>query len=486
MICVVCQCSPYPAGHPLIETSSHVSPVESTGKGGVEQVQSRGSSRTTTQHPTKSEEGFRPNWEEESRLGKFSSGQNNAPGEDIDDSLVGGGNTRTPPPVLLPTPVKRFSREETVSEILDLTNQVASVALFGPIGIGKSFVARAVLHHNQTEARFGQNRHFIRCDDLTNSFGGFLQRLSDAICADRTASVAQLRSYLETSPPLLLLLDGVDLILDPQAPESEDIYSTIEEFGSYEHVCLVTTSRMHPDIRGFHRVEVATLSEDDARDFFHGLCDLPRSSAVDTLITRLDFHPLSIEHLASRVSENHWDDSTLLEAWDDDQTSGLKTSYFHMLKDIVEPAFCSPTISDLGTTARGVLSAIAAFPSGVKERELERIFHKITGIGEVVDVLCKFSFIHRQGGFVKMISPFRFYFLEAMLVPAQTEEVLNIRWGPDCMPAKACTPPPPPQFHNRELTLFLKGSPSTPPDRQLVALHASSAGNLIVCLHDHV
>jgi len=54
-----------------------------------------------------------------------------------------------------------------------------------------------------------------------------------------------------------------------------------------------------------------------------------------------------------------------------------------------------------------------------------------------VDVLCQFSLIYSQDGFVKMLSPFRSYFLDSMVVPAQHEEI--IRWGPDCHPAKACT-----------------------------------------------
>jgi hypothetical protein len=45
---------------------------------------------------------------------------------------------------------------------------------------------------------------------------------------------------------LILLLDGVDSVLDPLVPEAEEIYAMIEEFGNYEHICLVTTSRVYP------------------------------------------------------------------------------------------------------------------------------------------------------------------------------------------------------------------------------------------------
>ena len=321
-----------------------------------------------------------------------------------------------------------------MNEVLDLTDQVASTALFGPVGVGKSFVARTLLDHERTQATFGTNRHLMRCDDLTSSLDGFLERLSDVINADRTASTTQLQSHLESSPPFILLLDGVDLILDPLAPEAEEISATIEELGSYPHVCLVTTSRMNPEIPGFHRIEVPIPSEDDARDTFYGLCNLGRTSVVDDLIARLDFHPLSINLLARSVHENEWDEPTLLKALDDDQTSALKKNYCEGLKDAIELSFRCPTIQNLGTTARSALEAISAFSQGVEECRLKNVFPHITGIAVAVDVLCRFFLIYREDGFVKMYSPFRLYILESTLTLTQHEEV--IRWGPDCSAAK--------------------------------------------------
>ena len=372
--------------------------------------------------------------------------------------LLNGSDT----PVLPLARTKRFPREEVVTEILDLTDQLASVALFGPIGVGKSFIARAVLEHDQTKAKFGQNSHFIHFDDPKISLEGFLERLSGVIQTSHITSVGQLRSHLESSPPLILLLDGMDFILDQPTTESEGIFAAIEEFGSYDHVCLVTTSRIYPDIRGFHRVEVPTLSEDGAQDTFYNRCGLDRSPAINILIARLDFHPLSIDLVASFVRENNWDEAALLK----DQTSALKNRYYEKLKDTIEPMLCSRTIQKLGNTGRDVLEAVAAYPSGVKEHDLKNIFHKVAGIGEVVDVLCKFSLVHRREGSVRMLSPFQFHFLESMLVLAETEEVINVSWGPNCMPAPACTSFPFHSFHSCGLTP-LQGSPFIPADHPL-------------------
>ena len=345
---------------------------------------------------------------------------------------------------LTPAPVNWLF--QTTSEILDLTDQVASVALFGSIGIGKSFVARTVLDHGRTKAKFGESRYFVRCDDLENSLERFIGRLSDAVHTD----VMQLESRLRSSPPLILLLDGVDSVLDPLTPEAEEISARIEAFGAYEHVCLLTTSRMYPDIHGFHRVEIPTPPEDGARDIFYGLCNLNRSPAVNTLIAQLDFHPFSIELLARSTRENNWDEEMLLKAWDD-QKGVLRTSYYQGLKGMIEPVFHSPRIKGLGTMARDVLGAVASFQSGIREHQLEGIFHGTGGVREVVDVLCRFSLICRRDGVLRMLSPLQFYFLKSMLVYAETEEV--IKWGPDCMPAKACTSSLDP-FHGCWVTIF--------------------------------
>ena len=365
-----------------------------------------------------------------------------------------------------------------MNEILDLTDQVASVALFGSIGVGKSFVAHTLLHHNRTQAKFGGNCHFMCCDNFTSSLEGFLERLSDAVRTDRTTDLAQLRSHVESSPPFILILDGTDFMLDPLAPEAEEILATIEEFGSYDHVCLVTTSRIYPEIHGFHRVEVPTLSEDDARDAFYGLCDLGRSPVVNDLIAELDFHPLSISLFASSVRKNGWDESMLLKAWGGGETSGLGKDYHQSLKGAMEPMLCSPTIQNLGATARAVLEAITVYPSGVEECRLEIRFPGIVGIREAIDVLCKFSFIYRENGFVKMLSPFRFYFGMSMLRPAKCTEV--IPGDGNCNPAKACMSF---SFHlfdghrvilPKGLPIHTSGRPACPPPRKTLRLGALS------------
>ncbi|KAF9791946.1 kinase-like domain-containing protein, partial [Thelephora terrestris] len=310
-------------------------------------------------------------------------------------------------PVLQPASSDWFL--QIMNEILDLTDQVASVALFGPIGVGKTFVARNILENDRTKAIFGENRYFMCCDGLEDSLEGFIQRLSGATHTDET----QFKSHLQSPSPILLLLDSVDSLLDSRAPEAEKIYAMIEEFGSHEHVGLVTTSRMYPDIHGFRRVEVPTPTEDGARDIFYSLCNLARSPTVDALITTLDSHPFSIKLFARIVRKNNWDEHTLSKMWDDLE-GVLRTTYYEKLEDTIEPVFHSPRIKKLGTRAWDVLEGITFFQSGIEEQQLEGIFDG-SGVREVVDVLCRFSLVYRRNGVLKMLSPLQFYFRQPMI-----------------------------------------------------------------------
>ena len=424
------------SGSPGIETN----PGEGTWQDGGGSLRPLGHSQTATSIPTQNEDDSRSSDEQGDQLSRFSSLEDNlTSGEDVK-----GINHPAMPSTLPQPPTDRLEREEIVKEIVDLAGQVVSIALFASVDTEMSSLALSLLHHDRTQAKFGQNRYSMRCDDLEGSLETFLLRISDTI----QIGVPQLRSHLRSSPPLMLLLEGVDSILNPLNPQYQEISATIEEFGNYENVCLVTTSRMRPEVRGFHRVDVTTISEDDARETFYILCNLPKSSAVDSLIARLDFHPLTIELLACCVRENDWDELTLLQVLGDDQTGALKTSDYQRLMDAMDPVLRPLTVNELGTSVLDMLEAIAASPCGVEERELEK---ETAGIGELVDALCKFSLVYRQDGAVKIFAPARSYFQKPASEPAQREEVVG--WDVDPVPG-ACKSPSFHPFHSRVVTHF--------------------------------
>ena len=318
------------------------------------------------------------------------------------------------PSLTLPQPPANFfGRDVIIDDLLCLVERFASLTLFGAGGIGKSAIALMLLHHDRIAARFGEHRHYMRCDGLTHSLDGFLCRLSEAVGAHHLRDLTQLQSHLSSSP-CILVLDGVDSFLDPLASGAAEIATAIGELGRCQNVCLLATSRMDVKIPDFRHIEVPTLSADGARDAFHSCCCLGRSGVVDNILAELDFHPLSIDLLAGVVRENGWNEAKLLGTWNYGKTNILKVTGRQSLEDNIISILSAPTIRELGTIALEALEALAAFPNGVKESKLENMFPGITGIGEAANTLCKFSLMYRQDGFVKMLSPFRLYFLEPM------------------------------------------------------------------------
>ena len=314
---------------------------------------------------------------------------------------------------LPPAPASLFARDAVIDDLLGLMERFTSIVLFGAGGIGKSATALTLLHHDQVTARFGEHRYFMRCDNLANSLDSFLGRLSEITGPLRTTDMTQIRSRLTLSPHILVL-DGVDHILDPLAPGAAEIAAAIEEFSRCQNVCLVTTSKMDVGIPDFRHIEVPMLPEDGARHMFHSRCHLIRSPGVDKLLGELDFHPLSVDLLATAVRENGWDEPTLLNAWDGGNTSILKVPGRQSLEDNIESILLAPSLRKLGSTARKTLEGIALFPRGVRESSLESMFPRIAGVREAADVLCKFSLVYRRDGLVKTLSPFRLYFLESI------------------------------------------------------------------------
>lgn len=326
-------------------------------------------------------------------------------------------------PPLPPAPTNFFARDEIMTQSLDHFDRVMSLILSGAVGVGKTTIALTLLHHDRIKARFGNNRHFIRCSDLANSLESFLEHLSSAIGLPPIGTMELLRPRLLARPsPLVLVLDGVEGILDPLAVDSKEITAAIEEVAQCRNVCILATSRMAIDISGFQTIEVPTISAHGARDMFYTLCSLDRSTVIDDLVETLDLHPLSVVLLAGAAREKTWDEPTLLREWDDGQADALELDENQSLAAAIESALAYPTIQRLGPAVQQTLEAISAFPDGLNETRVERMFPTISGAGAVVDVLCRFHLVERRDGFVRMLSPFRFHFLQRTLTIVQVRE----------------------------------------------------------------
>ena len=138
----------------------------------------------------------------------------------------------------------------------------------------------------------------------------------------------------------------------------------------------------------------------------------PRSTVVEGLVERLEYHALSITLLATVALQSRWDDDRLAQEWKKRRTGILanrhsKDNPANSLATTIDLSLNSPMFAALGSDARGVIETIAFFPRGVNERKLKWLFPKVSSIRDIIDTFLILSLTHRAGGFVTMLAPLR-------------------------------------------------------------------------------
>ncbi|KAJ7893746.1 P-loop containing nucleoside triphosphate hydrolase protein, partial [Mycena leptocephala] len=276
----------------------------------------------------------------------------------------------------LPSEPKIFhGRESELSDILCLFGQGSPrIAILGGGGMGKTSLARAVIHHSEIAGRYDQQRFFVACDsaatqvELAALIGSHLGLKPGK---DLTCPVIQ---HFASSPPSLLILDNLETLWEPT-----DSRTNIEEFLSLltgvKQLALVITMRgaerpakvawTHPFLQ-----PLKPLEHDAARQTFIDIADNTHNpEEVDKVLSLTDNMPLAINLMAHLVDSDGC--SNVLSRWEEEKTSLISDGYDRRsnLDLSISLPLSSPRLKSF-PPSKDLLSLMSMLPDGLSDAEL--------------------------------------------------------------------------------------------------------------------
>ncbi|KAJ7482690.1 hypothetical protein FB451DRAFT_1442265 [Mycena latifolia] len=229
---------------------------------------------------------------------------------------------------LLPSEPKIFhGRELEVSVIIQQLNQeIPRIAILGGGGMGKTSLARAILHHPQISAKYQEYRFFIACDAASSSV-----QLAALIGAhvglqpgpDLTEPVVR---YFLNSGPSLLILDNLETVWEPRECRA-DVEKFLAFLEDIQHLALIITMRgaeRPANIRWTRPFlqPMKPLSQEAARKTFVDIVDDGYAvEDIDRILLLADNMPLAIDLIAHLVDYDGFD--SVMHQWETERTSLL-------------------------------------------------------------------------------------------------------------------------------------------------------------------
>ncbi|KAJ7796417.1 hypothetical protein B0H13DRAFT_1572621, partial [Mycena leptocephala] len=285
------------------------------------------------------------------------------------------------------------------------------IAILGGGGMGKTSLARAVIHHSEIAGRYDQQCVFVACDsaatqvELAALIGTHLGLKPGK---DLARPVIQ---QFSGSPPSLLVLDNLETLWEPMESRANT-----EEFLSLltgvEHLALVVWAERPAKVawtRPFLQ-PLKPLGQDAARQTFIDIADnIHNAEEVDKVLSVTDNMPLAINLLAHLVDSEGC--SNVLSGWEEEKTSLISDRYDRRsnLDLSISLSLSSPRLNS-APHSKDLLSLLSMLPDGLSDAELVQAKLPIDNIlgckAALIQTTLAYSDEHKQ---LKALVPIREY-----------------------------------------------------------------------------
>ncbi|KAJ6598128.1 hypothetical protein DFH09DRAFT_971699, partial [Mycena vulgaris] len=277
---------------------------------------------------------------------------------------------------MLPSEPKIFhGREAELADILKLFMQeTPRIAILGGGGMGKTSLARAVLHHPTITGEYAQHRIFVACDS-TLSKDELVILIGAHLGLKPTKNLAKvILHHFTTNPACLLILDNLETLW-----ESREIRQDIEAFLSLltevKHLALIITMRgtERPASVNWTRPflpALKPLTQAAAQQTFIDIADDGHDSDdIDKVLLLTDNIPLAIDLIAHLVDSEGC--SQVLARWEEEKTSVISDGYDRRsnLDLSISMSLSSPRLRSV-PHCQDLLSLLSMLPDGLSDIEL--------------------------------------------------------------------------------------------------------------------
>ncbi|KAJ6536758.1 hypothetical protein DFH09DRAFT_1401371 [Mycena vulgaris] len=277
---------------------------------------------------------------------------------------------------MLPSEPKIFhGRESELSGIVKLFMQeTPRIAILGAGGIGKTSLARAVLHHPTITGKYAQHRFFVPCDS-TSSKDELAILIGAHLGLKPKKDLAKvILHHFATNPACLLVLDNLETLWEPT-----EIRRDIEEFLSLltdvVHLALIITMRgtERPASVRWTRPflpALKPLKQDAARQTFIDIADdCHNGDDIDKVLLLTDNMPLAIDLIAHLVESEGC--PNVLARWEEEKTSVISDGHDKRsnLDLSISMSLSSPRITSV-PHCQDLLSLLSMLPDGLSDIEL--------------------------------------------------------------------------------------------------------------------